>query len=1009
MATTNANAAVDMSDFVDDEKIAMEEEKAKKEAKEVKKDDVKCEESNKTSEKKTKKTSGKLPTCKQLFKNAKWHYSQDEAYSDMINNYHEHVIKFTDKQFSSIPTIKDFINKVFYSEHEESIPKHFHELLLENKPIKLFADLDLGEWDIKKKEKKTKYGRDNIITQFISLMEVAFKNILNEKFDITNCYWTTASKKTKLSIHFVYDGHYFANRKEQHLFWEAVRELYLCDINYEFDFDGNSEKKNLMMAEGAKKWYEPLDECIDFNCYNRSHSLRTVYSTKIDDKKRVLNPFTLESEEEELEEENEHGDNYVNVSYTVDEFFDYDDNKIEKPEDLAKYFIGIDRYGFEEYRRLRINMDLIIIDKIIKRYQEAEESKRLNKIKNNAYDGKNIINKRTLEQINFILEHVAEERSDKYEFWRLAMYAIKFYANALGLYNEGNKIAHDFSARSRKYDKYKVEIFYDNITNSAPSQVKIGSLIKWLQEDNTTKYKEMLEEFREKPIDISDIKIDQEENYLYIDFVREFENKKFSSRKELIDSIRAKAPKVLARLLTGEGSYIKKDDNDKKLYSMINKNGLKKSFKVIYCEEKIKKIKKNDADDSEDEKTIIEIEKTLKFEDIVDECVNMYKNTDVMPNKDSADKDIFNLWRGFAAKMVEDAKYDEAKVKLFIDFIKEVVCNNNEEHCDIILNWLSAMVQNPTKRIPIYLLMVGGQGIGKSTFSEFIRKYIIGYRISSTQATIDDALGQWNGWAESCVLDIIEELPTLKNGGDDRFNKFKEMVSGETLRINNKNINPYEVKNLLHIIINTNHKYSMACEGDDRRCFALEINNKYQITDDDKINNATKYNECVKYWNNIHQNFSNQEFGNMFFTYLMKFNINYDKLKKAPITNLKQEIIDSNKCNAVVYVEELKQFIKHIYSIGCYDENGEYKFNAEYKSEDKDDDDKLIDKANRNKFWDSEKKTGKIYTSTSDLYADYVKWCEPKREKAMSQTWFFRNIGNLLIKHKKNIGVIYYL
>lgn len=894
------------------------------------------------------------PVCPKLWYPARKRFK--EALDDLYENECKNIIKFTNYQFIAIPSIIEFINRVFVKGTSVNFKNSlfFHEIVLAREPVKMFADIDLH----------TEEHLDNILTDFIIYIKKIFKLVIagGKKFDIKQCRFTSACKKGKVSVHFTYLDAIFENIEKQKEFW--------------------------LIAEAIDK--KPY---IDMSCYNKMHPLRTIYSSKTDDTTRILKPIWVDF--------NEDTNNACSEPLTIK----------NNAEAIAEYFINVDKDSYiEDYDNIesvrnytdKLVMIYSIIDNVAadklndifrnKQYNIYECDENLEEQKKEVYNDKEV------EKMRFALMNLPVEYANIYSKWLNCLFCLNYYQTKTG--TNLLPLVHEFSARGNKYHREAVEMFCLNIFGKVISKddvktpLKPASLYFWLKEENKEAYKEFLEKYGNSRVDISNMRIDKTDEYIYINFVREFQNKTFESYNDMINALREKAPKVLARILLKDTSYIKKDDCDRHVFSTIKNSGLKKSFKMFYKETVELKTKQK-------EKLI-----SVKFEDIVDECINMYKATDVIPEGIN-DKDIFNLWRGFAAKMVSDDKYDAVKVDTYLNFIKEVICNDNEEHYIIVINWLASMVQRPSKIIPIFLLLISQQGSGKSVFVDLLQKYVVGLHVSYKHNTLEDVFTNFNSWMESCVLNVIEEIPAFRDSGDSRWNKFKDIVSSDRQFINNKGETIYEVKSLLHIIINTNHRYSLPCEQSDRRCFALEVSEKYMVKVEEEKTNKENYDKCKKYWDNMYNNFLNQDFGDMFFTYLMKHKIDDSKLKTPPITKLKQDIIESSKNSAVVFVEDIKNFVKEISTLGKFDNVDNFIFNDDCKLDD-DEKNKISLKAlNIKKL--CEGKNGSLYISSTNLFSEYIKWCKENNEKISSQTWFGRSIEKTLTKQRKTSGIIYYL
>ena len=77
-------------------------------------------------------------------------------------------------------------------------------------------------------------------------------------------------------------------------------------------------------------------------------------------------------------------------------------------------------------------------------------------------------------------------------------------------------------------------------------------------------------------------------------------------------------------------------------------------------------------------------------------------------------------------KLFDDAT--KQNVDKFLNFIKDIICSNNNESFEFVIKWFANMIRGNKNTSCIYLK--GGQGIGKSTLPQFIKKYVIGDDLS---------------------------------------------------------------------------------------------------------------------------------------------------------------------------------------------------------------------------------------------------------------------------------------
>ena len=75
---------------------------------------------------------------------------------------------------------------------------------------------------------------------------------------------------------------------------------------------------------------------------------------------------------------------------------------------------------------------------------------------------------------------------------------------------------------------------------------------------------------------------------------------------------------------------------------------------------------------------------------------------------------IFNLWRGFAVKPIAGT------CALLLEHLRHVVCHDNVQLYDYLLNWMARAVQLPGERGHVALVFKGKQGSGKSTVVDYL-------------------------------------------------------------------------------------------------------------------------------------------------------------------------------------------------------------------------------------------------------------------------------------------------
>jgi hypothetical protein len=133
---------------------------------------------------------------------------------------------------------------------------------------------------------------------------------------------------------------------------------------------------------------------------------------------------------------------------------------------------------------------------------------------------------------------------------------------------------------------------------------------------------------------------------------------------------------------------------------------------------------------------------------------------------------------------------------------------------DHVLNWMAWLLQNISRK-PKHALLIQGptQGTGKSFIAAMLR--LILNPVNTTAVSQNDLHGQFNGWALRSKLVIIEELRAVDR--NEVKNKLHDLITQETITINEKNIPVHETDNCFGIFAMTNDDAAISLDSTDRR------------------------------------------------------------------------------------------------------------------------------------------------------------------------------------------------
>lgn len=202
----------------------------------------------------------------------KWFNKQAPAITHMQEKNHKIFVKRGNYQFGSFEDQEDFIESMMDLPVSERI---FYEVLLEEKPQRMFCDIDGG-----------RLNPLELYTTWNKLMAQVFEELKME-FNPDLVRILDSSKGPKISGHWSYIGKAFKDCKEQKKFWEFVESV------IERDYDQMTTI--VTKCNGAMHWASVLDMSV----YSRNRAFRTIYCHK-EGSDRILNPIKIKNEKIKL-------------------------------------------------------------------------------------------------------------------------------------------------------------------------------------------------------------------------------------------------------------------------------------------------------------------------------------------------------------------------------------------------------------------------------------------------------------------------------------------------------------------------------------------------------------------------------------------------------------------------------------------------------------------------------------------------------------------------------------
>ncbi len=139
---------------------------------------------------------------------------------------------------------------------------------------------------------------------------------------------------------------------------------------------------------------------------------------------------------------------------------------------------------------------------------------------------------------------------------------------------------------------------------------------------------------------------------------------------------------------------------------------------------------------------------------------------------------------------------------------------NNVEVVRWLLCWMAYPLQHPGAKMSSAVIMHGPQGTGKSTIFQTLSKIYGDYATVLNQRGLEDKFN--SDWSDSKLFILAEEVVTRAEMWHIK-NELKELVTGEWIRINPKNIAAYRQRNQVNIAYLSNENQPLPIDNDDRR------------------------------------------------------------------------------------------------------------------------------------------------------------------------------------------------
>lgn len=180
-----------------------------------------------------------------------------------------------------------------------------------------------------------------------------------------------------------------------------------------------------------------------------------------------------------------------------------------------------------------------------------------------------------------------------------------------------------------------------------------------------------------------------------------------------------------------------------------------------------------------------------------------------------SDGKLFNSYRGFRVQPAE------GDCSLYMQHLRENVCNGNEVHIDYLLNWMARAVQRPLEHGRTAVVLCGSKGTGKSAFVDHFGNlwHAKHYLASSDPGMF---LGGFNSHLADKIVLFADEA--FFSGDSKNDGKLKTLITEINMPITMKfRETATGARSYAHMIMATNQERPVNATGDERRFFVLRV------------------------------------------------------------------------------------------------------------------------------------------------------------------------------------------
>jgi hypothetical protein len=280
----------------------------------------------------------------------------------------------------------------------------------------------------------------------------------------------------------------------------------------------------------------------------------------------------------------------------------------------------------------------------------------------------------------------------------------------------------------------------------------------------------------------------------------------------------------------------------------------------------------------------------IKFSSIINK-INLFSFSSISnsnDNKELKENNLFNIETPlYIEKLKNDGTFDLDFLNDWIQFTKEIICNNNETYYNFIINFIRNIFLKQ-RNYTALLLYSEVEGCGKNFFINFIEKIIGKNKVESS--SINEVVNPQTDLSRKLLI-VINELTCTKEDKRHIFDKMKDLITGTNIKINQKYLQPRQIDLNSSIIATSNNNNCLIINEYDRRYSILNVSNI----------KAQNY----KYFEELNLKYNNDNGYLQIYNYIVNFEIKVSTMK-ALETEIKDDMI-TQQDTIKSYINDIKE------------------------------------------------------------------------------------------------------